>query len=139
MWGDALVIGMAQLTMTIAVDDDPNDIISLAVTAMADGFSGHARDWLSRGQLVQFAKNLAEYPISKADIACGAIVIEVAPYGALGALLVTCELGNDASPVGQRAELAFVTDYATIDRFRAALVATLSAKADCELTLHGER
>ena len=125
--------------MTIALDDDLNDIVTLAVHAAASGFSGHARDWLARGQLVQFARDLASYPISMAGIACGAMVIEVTPYGALGALLVTCELKNDDPPVGQRAELAFVTEYASIARFSTALAATLAEKADRELTLHGAR
>ena len=130
---------MAHLKLTLQIDDDPNDVLTVFVEAAAEGFAGHGRDWIQRGELLKFAAGLAQLPVTHPAIyASGNVQISVSAHDPHGHLRVMCELKNDRTTLPQHVALSFVSDHASIDRFMTQLRAALAGKVDTELVLSGD-
>lgn len=120
--------------------------------AEAFAFSGRSSAWFGRGDLVNFGRQLGAYPLPAhpTTIAGGVgvsseglprdvhVSLTIAPFDAKGGLLVRVELACDPPvPPGadceQRVRLCFVTDYASLNRFRVALGPMLDGDAEAVL------
>jgi hypothetical protein len=132
---------------------EPEDDVSgeLYVSAAVPGFSAESSAWFSPDAIEAFAASLERHPLPSnppAALFGGVwgedqtmpeevqVGISIAPGGTTGDLLVQVELASSDEDSRQKASLSFAVDYASLDRFRAALLRMLDDE-DAEAVLAG--
>lgn len=120
---------------TTDLSDRANGIGTAELSIEVDGYSARATGYAQEVALVEFATELAAYPLPAAatSLSLGDCRVDIAPIDAMGHLRLTGHLSDRH----QTATLSFSAEYASLERFRTA-IALVSEAGRCDATLVGE-
>ena len=122
----------------------------LCVSIESDRYSGQGAAWFSANQLRSFCAALCDYPISSTSPPTlkggywgddGKVLVQthvgltIAPFDARGGLLVSVQLSSpirelEGHDLHRTLVTHFRTDYPSLDRFRASLLALVASETD---------
>ena len=125
---------MSELLLKYSRDDERNRAGSLVVLVHADGFGGRCEVYVDEPWLVDFAHRLRTYPLPIEGIGDKLMIgnwegfqIHVVPADSLGRLRVRVRIHELVMTLAQQADVHFMTDYGTVERFSRELAAIANA------------